>query len=426
MKLRKLIAREILHNKLSFTAAFLAVVVAAGVLTAELTVLSAHDIATGHILAVKEQEMATEMARMEDDYRKIMKELGFNLLILPKNQRLDNFYEEGYASRYMPEDYVNSLAASDIFTIRHLLPSLESKIRWPEQGNRTIILIGTRGEVPLVHRDPKEPILVAVPVGKAVLGYELWNSLGLKKGDSVTFLGRTFEVETCYPQRGTKDDISAWIDLATAQDMLGKQGEINGILALKCHCANNDIATVRSDLANILPDTQIIEVENKVVTRAKARDRAKATADSALAAERVYRARLRSEQEAFASFIIPLIIVGSTALIGYLAFSNVRERRYEIGILRALGLRSRQIMAVFLGKAVMLGLVGAIVGYGFGYISALLLSELPADAGGPAALFNPLLMIVTLAAAPLLSSVASWVPALIAAGQDPAAILGEE
>ena len=55
MKLRKLIVREILHNKLSFVAAFLAVVVAAGVLTAELTVLSAHDIVTGHILAVKEQ-----------------------------------------------------------------------------------------------------------------------------------------------------------------------------------------------------------------------------------------------------------------------------------------------------------------------------------------------------------------------------------
>ena len=116
-------------------------------------------------------------------------------------------------SKYMPEDYVAKLADSRVMTIRHLLPSLEQRVTWPEQQGRRIVLVGTRGEVPLAHRDPKEPILVAVPPGTIVVGYELWRSLGLKPGDAVSLLGRTFKVSTCYPQRGSKDDITVWIDL---------------------------------------------------------------------------------------------------------------------------------------------------------------------------------------------------------------------
>lgn len=426
MTLWRLVTREIKHHRLTFSVGLISVVVAVGVFIAELTILESYDIQTRHILAEKEKQLTEEMNRMEDDYRKIMKELGFNLLILPKGQRLDNFYAEGYASRYMPEEYVTRLSESKMMTIRHLLPNLEQKIRWPEQGNRTIILIGTRGEVPLLHRDPKEPILVAVPPGKIVLGFELWNSLGLKPGDRLSLLGRDFQVSECHPQRGSKDDITAWIDLAMAQDMLDRKGLINSILALKCHCEGADLSSIRSDIAAILPETRVIEFDNKVTTRAKARDRAKAMADSTLAAEIRYRARLRSEHEAFAAWLIPLVIIGSTALIGALAFNNVRERRSEIGILRALGLRSRQILFVFLAKAFLLGLFGALFGYWAGFVVGLMSSELPEGMQSAANLFKPGMFLLTLCAAPLLSSFASWVPALLAARQDPAEVLSEE
>ena len=48
---------------------------------------------------------------MEDEYRKMMKELGYNLLILPRGQRLDNFYDAGYAAQTMPEEYAARLSA---------------------------------------------------------------------------------------------------------------------------------------------------------------------------------------------------------------------------------------------------------------------------------------------------------------------------
>ena len=93
-----------------------------------------------------------------------------------------------------------------------------------------------------------------------------------------------------YEERGNKDDITVWIDLAQAQQMFALQGKINAILALKCHCLGNELSQIRQDVARVLPETQVIEVDSKVVTRAEARDRAKAASHRALAAERASRA----------------------------------------------------------------------------------------------------------------------------------------
>ncbi|MBN1294015.1 MAG: FtsX-like permease family protein [Candidatus Latescibacteria bacterium] len=426
MKVWHLVIKEIKHKKLSFSLGVLSVLVAVGVLVAELTLLDAHDLQTQYILQQKEAEIQEKMRVMEDDYRVIMKEMGFNLLILPKDQTLGDYYAEGYVSKDMPEDYVIQLSNTRIMTIRHLLPSIEQKIQWPEKGNRTIILMGTRGEVPFTHFNPQVPILEAIPPGKIVIGYELWRNFNIKTGDTVMLLGKTFDVVTCQPERGTKDDITVWIDLGQAQQLLNKQGRINGILALKCLCEGNDISSIRNAVSEILPNTQVIEFESKSLARAKARDRAKAIADSTLAAERTYRSALRIEREKFASWVIPVVILGCTAWIGLLAFGNVRERKTEIGILRALGLRSSQILSIFLTKAFGIGIIGAFIGYSAGYAMGMFIGDIHMETQMATRLFNPKLLLLVIATAPLLTIGASWVPSLMAARQDPADILREE
>ncbi|MCE5251326.1 FtsX-like permease family protein [bacterium] len=426
MTIRQLVFREIGHRKLGFILGVLSVLIAVGVLVAELTLLDAHDVQTRNILAKKEAEMNGEMKRMEDDYRKITKDMGFNLLVLPRGQALGDFYSDGVSSADMPEEYVKRLADADIMTIRHILPSIEQKIRWPEQGNRSIILAGTRGEMPSSHLDSQTPILDAVPPGSIVLGYDLWKPQMIRPGDRIKLLGRVFTVGACHPERGTRDDITAWIDLAEAQELLNRPGRITGILALKCLCPGNDLATIRQDVARILPETQILEFESKSLARTRARDRAKATADSALAAESLYRAKLRGEREEFASWLIPLILLGCTAWIGLLAFGNVRERRVEIGILRALGFRSGQILSIFLIKAFLIGLTGGLLGYAAGYALGIATGDVAAKAADIERLFNPRLLLLVLVLAPFLTVAASWVPALLAARQDPATILREE
>jgi hypothetical protein len=425
MTLRRLVVKEILHRKLNFALGLLSVVVAVACLVGAMTLLRGHDIRTDEIVAQKEAETEEMMRRMEADYRKITKGMGFNILIVPKDQNLSDLYADDYGSNYMPEEYVQRLASSRIMTIRHLLPSLQQKLRWSER-ERTILLIGTRGEVPLVHRDPKKPILEPVLPGTMVVGYELHRSLGLSVGDKVKLLGREFTVGKLHPERGTKDDITIWIALGEAQELLDRKGLINAILALECRCAWADLARVREEVGRILPDTQVIEHATKALARAETRKRAESAAREAVEAEKRNRARLRAETEAFAAVLVPLVVVGAAVWMGILAFGNVRERRAEIGILRALGLRSRQVLFVFLVKALLTGLAGAAPGFLVGWLIGAAWGKEIAEGAEAGALFDPVLLVTVLLTAPILSAVAAWLPATIAAQQDPAIVLREE
>lgn len=417
---RHLVVAEIRHRKLHAALLLLSITVAVASLVGALTALRAHDMRTDEIIATKEAQTRAQMAELEDDYRKIMKELGFNVLILPRDQDLGELYAEQHASAFMPEAYVDTLANSGLMSIRHLLPNLQQKVQWPER-RRTVILTGVRGEVPLVHRNPLEPILLPVPAGTAVLGYELHHSLGLAEGDRIELLGRTFTVSSCRPERGNRDDITIWIDLATAQALLNKPGLITGIHALKCHCYGERLGKIRGDIEAVLPATRVVEFASEIITRAEARDRAADMARAAVAAERQTRARLRGEAEAFAAVLVPLVVLASGLWMATLSWFNVRERRGEIGMLRAIGLGSGRIVGLFLGKALILGWAGALAGYAVGFAGG----SIWGGTDDLARLYSLPVLLLGLGMAPLLSCVSAWVPAVLAAQQDPADILRE-
>ena len=195
---------------------------------------------------------------------------------------------------------------------------------------------------------------------------------------------------------------------------------------MKCHCAGNELAGIRKEIATILPGVTVIELTNKVVTRAEARDRAKAAAQAAIEAERASRARLRHEREAFAAWLVPLVTLAAAVWIGLLTLMNVRERKAEIGILRAVGLRSRQVLTVFLVRAGLVGLIGAAAGFVMGVAVGALAGEATPQTDSVATLFKPGLLVLVLVAAPALAALASWAPALAAARQDPALVLRED
>ncbi|MFN4257747.1 MAG: FtsX-like permease family protein [Gemmataceae bacterium] len=449
-----------------------------------------------------EQITAERMKKLEDDFRKITKNLGFNVLILHKDQKLDELHARDYPSHYMPEKYVDVLAKSDIVTINHLLPLLQEKLKWPEHADKEIILAGTRGEVPILHRDPKKPILDPVPPGAIVVGHALHSSLHLVAGDIVKLLGREFKIHKLHAQRGNKDDITVWINLGDAQELLNRQGQINALLALECTCAEERLPEIRKEITTLLPDTQVIEFASQALARAEARRRvaleaqeaielAKKQADAkrqlienyakeqselitthklkkqeslnehirqeqaaiernkeqrlaqilaagearqrdmaelsqeVVSREKAHRAEMREEKESYAAFLVPLVLVGCIVWIGVLTFTNVRERAVEIGILRALGLSSRKVFTLFLGKAVLMGLCGAMIGYAAGLVLVAWTGDTAAPVADVPRLFQVELLLGVIVAAPLLGALASWMPALLAVWQDPANVLRE-
>ncbi|MFW6255157.1 MAG: hypothetical protein ACOC41_09550, partial [Chitinivibrionales bacterium] len=259
------------------------------------------------MFAEKEQKLEEQMRYMWNEYRVMTKDLGFNVLILPKNQNLADFYSEQFASRYMPESYADSLANSGNVTIQHILPALFHRTWWPEQ-KRTILACGVRGEVsralfPAANK--KSPIMQPVSEGSVVCGYELANQMELGEGDQIVLHGKTFTVEKCHDRRGNQDDITMWLPLAEAQQMFDKPKKINAILALECRCATDEalpnLAKIRKSLETQLPETQVIEFMSEVITRAEARFAAVETEKEALSKERRESESRMRERKKFAA-----------------------------------------------------------------------------------------------------------------------------
>jgi len=424
MTLSRLLLREILHRKVSFLLSVMAAAAAVGCLAAALAVLREHQIATDRLLAGKEAAMRERLARYEVDVRKLTKDLGFNILILPQDLDLGRLYVDDAGDRTMPEEYAERLAKAGVATINHVLPSLQRRVKWTER-DRTVFLMGVRGEV-LIQAKGQKPILEPVPAGTAWLGHELHRSLGLKKGDRVTLLGRELAVGLCQPEKGTKDDVTVWMNLAEAQDLLGQKGRINAILALECNCATVDrVGEIRAEVSRILPDTQVIEYQTQALARAEARNRAAALAQGEIAREKESRGHLAAAKEAAAAVVVPLVLVACAVWIGFLAFANVRERRAEIGILRAIGVGTFKILALFLARAKLAGLLGAGAGYAAGLVAAAAWVPGGAMAEAVQGLARPQWIAAVLIAAPALAGLAAWLPAYGASRQDPADVLRE-
>ncbi len=425
----RLIFKEAWHRKVSFLLALAACGIAAGTLTGELTLLRVHDLRTQELLTRKEAELQTAMQTLGQDMRKATLKLSFNLVILPKDQNLRDWYADDFAAKYMPEEYVTRLADSGIVTVRHFLPSLQQRLKWPEK-EMTIILVGTRGEVPNLHKNPVKPLVQPVAPGTVVLGHELHQRLQLEPNDTVKLLGREFRVAKCHAERGNKDDITAWVSLGEAQKLLDKEGLINAILALECLCVGKDgLPKVRAEIQALLPDTQVIERGSKALARAESRMKAYETAIAALSQEKVARAALRAEREQTAGMMVALVFAAAAVWIALISVINARERTAEIGVLRTLGCRSRQIVMLVLARAAFTGLAGGILGLMAGQLIG---ARLGATMDGRAAVLTASSVLLTtrqlalgLLAAPLLAVTASWIPALKAAQQDPADTLRE-
>lgn len=429
MTIWNLLVREILHRKLNFALGVLSVVVASGSLVGAVTLLRIHDVHTNQLLEAKQAEMTQQMGQLQDDTRKAMLKLGFNVVILPKDQNLNDWYADDYASKYMPEDYVDRLANAKVVTVRHFLPSLQQKIEWPER-KRTIILVGARGEVPNLHKSPVQPLVQPVPPGTISLGHELHRSMGVKEGDQVELMGRTFTVHACHKERGNKDDITAWIYLAEAQELLNKPQQINAILALECLCVGEEgLALIRAEIETILPGTQVIERGSEVIARAEARIKVQEQARASIQQEKDARENLRQVRERFASILTPVVVTACAIWIAILGFTNVRARREEIGILRALGVRSRHILVMFLSRHVLVGALGGALGFAAGALSAAYFGA--AREGASLSMVDTGLswvglLVLSVAGAAALAVIAGWIPTMVAIRQDPADVLREE
>jgi len=341
-------------------------------------------------------------AAAERETRRVMRDLGFNLRIVARETEPDRFWRLGYSEFTLPESSVQRLAAQHgvFLTFNHLTPTLERP--FPAAGGEA--LLTGLGPSVIGPGEKKQPMGFVIPSGQLFLGATVAQRLGADRGGTVTLSNRVFTVARVLTESGTPDDIRIFAALSDAQALLGLPGRISEIQAVDCLCLTSEqdvLAHLRTALAEALPEARVIQVRH--------------LADA--------RARQRQMAERYAAFSVPLAVGAAALWIGALMMLNVRERRAEIGLWRALGRSSWAIAALFLGRAALLGVFGALAGavIGTGMAMAWGPKLFPVTAGALAP--DPQLILWTLLGTPLVAAAAALTPALLAVAQDPAETL---
>jgi len=417
MNLTRMLLAEIGYRKLNFLLSLIAVIVAVAMFVAGPVLIDAY-----------RDQTDEQLLKLEDETRKLMAGMGFNLLIVHRDTDMADFWAADFATHDMPQEYIDRLAADGHLTlITHLVATLKSRIDWE---NRKVLLVGHLKETPQTHRaltkfakdqqemkqaqqKKKKPMGYDIAPGTVQLGFEL--GVGREAGQSIDVLGKPFKIVQILPEQGSKEDIAINMHLTDAQELLGKEGRINQILALGCKCAGESLPKIRSQLALVLPDTHITEDKTKAVARAEQRNEVTEHRNTQL-----------GRVETLAGLITPLVVITCAIWVGLLALTNVRERRTEIGILRALGKSSTTIACLFLGKAMLVGVVGAAAGFVLGSALARWLGVTALEVAPEQFTVQYTLLVIALVGAPLLSAIASYLPTLSALMQDPATVLRDQ
>lgn len=380
MSLIALILRELRHHRLNAALSLLGLVAAVALL-----------VILRHMTTAAERET-----------RRVVRDLGFNVRIIPRETDPEQFFATGYSDKTLPADAVQRLAdgAQTFVSFNHLTASLERRI---PIGDRDALLTGL-GPAVVGGGDKKQPMGFKIAPGKAHVGFLLARRLGAKVGGTIPLKGRALVVEKVLVESGTDDDIRLFTSLADAQAILALPGRISEIKAIDCLCLTADqdpLTQLRAALAKVLPEGQVLQMRTMADARAKQRRSA----------------------EQFAGFAVPLVLGIGAAWVGILAALNVRERRSELGLWRALGWSSGRIALLYLGRAALLGLLAAAGGYFIGNAIGLHYGPrlYPVTAGGFAP--EPSLLLWAVIVTPTFAALAAFLPAMVAVARDPAETL---
>jgi putative ABC transport system permease protein len=334
----------------------------------------------------------------ERETRIIQRNLGPNLVIVPEATTAHSFFASGMVEGSMPEDFIARISEQDV--ANRLIPMVRRRL--VIQGT-PVVVVGIAPERFKRDQKMKPKFGMKIDDGTCVIGSGVAAALGT---GTLTIEGHAFEVVQTLAPSGTEDDARVYLSIADAQRVTGLEGRITEIRALECHCGaevEDPVAWLEAELGPLLPGTRVVRL-------------------SALAEARRQQRLLANR---YLSVAGPVVIVLAGIVVCLLAVMNVRERRSEIGILRAIGYSPARIAAAIQLRAAIVGVFGAIPGLVLG---AILIESIGprlftvAFIGGTT---DASLIISALVLAPLFAMIAALIPTALAAREDPAEILRE-
>lgn len=121
-------------------------------------------------------------------------------------------------------------------------------------------------------------------------------------------------------------------------------------------------------------------------------------------------------------------LIVSSIMIGIITYISVLERTKEIGILRALGARGKDVTRVFNAETIIIGLCSGTLGLLIAYLLTSPINKVIESISGLAnvAKLNPIHAIILLIISISLTVIGGFIPAKMASKKDPVEALRSE
>ncbi|SMF85962.1 putative ABC transport system permease protein [Paenibacillus uliginis N3/975] len=118
----------------------------------------------------------------------------------------------------------------------------------------------------------------------------------------------------------------------------------------------------------------------------------------------------------------------STIMIGIITYVSVIERTKEIGILRSVGARKKDISRVFNAETLIIGFTAGMIGVGLSYLLEIPINTIISNLAGISgvASLSPLHAAALVAGSMILTLIAGFIPSRMAAKKDPVVALRSE
>ncbi len=232
-----------------------------------------------------------------------------------------------------------------------------------------------------------------------LIGSQTATTFNLAVGDSLVLDEKEFTVTSILKPTGATEDGIIIGDLHALQGVLGKEGKVS-MVEIAAFCRDCPITELVLQIAEKFPDAKVTALRQAVMSKMQS-------------------------IELFKSFsygIAILVVFIGSLLVFVTMMGSVNERTREIGIFRAIGFRRGHVMQIILLEAMVVGLIGGVLGYLGGNGIALVAMPLVMKNGSFAG-FNYNLGGIAVLLSVALSLIASLYPAQKASNLDPSEAL---
>lgn len=181
----------------------------------------------------------------------------------------------------------------------------------------------------------------------ALMGKELADKNSLSVGSTFTLYGQTFTVRGIYSTANRFQDSGVIVPLAALQEVSGQTGEVSNVVATVD--SSDNVSSTVAALKSALADKADITSQE---------DQAKSSL-----------APLESIADLALGGVIAATIAGAVIVLLAMVMI-VRERRREIGVIKAIGATNRSVITQFVSEALTLTIIGGIIGLGIGVVAS--------------------------------------------------------